>query len=165
MSMRTGTDRTIDLLNRLLPGFVAQPITERTQRIDSTKIDLPLADGADYFFQLWTEPELQICAELAKPSCDVNYFWYRPFESAEFRDSTESLDTAFCETVEKLLVHETRIIQKNGWLNWHFRCEYKTADHWKRISSHSALRLGGWKTPKIDGRVHVYNSSALVHGA
>jgi hypothetical protein len=56
MSTRTGTDKTIELLNRLLPGFVVQPVTERIQRIDSTRIDLPSATGADYFFRLWIEP-------------------------------------------------------------------------------------------------------------
>jgi len=107
---------------------------------------------------------MQIYAELTAPDSDVNYFWYRPFESAEFRDSAEALEAAFCETLEKLLAHETRIIQKDGWLNWHFKCEYKVGDNWKRIYRHSALKLGNSKFPRIDGKVHVYHSSALVRG-
>jgi hypothetical protein len=158
-------DKTLELLARLLPDFVVRPVTQRTQGIDSKRIDLPSAAGADYFFQLWIEPEMQISAELTAPDSDVNYFWYRPFESAEFRDSMGALDAAFCETVEKLLTHETRIIQKNGWLNWHFKCEYRADDRWKRIYGHSALKLGGWKTPKIDGKTHIYHSTALLHGA
>jgi hypothetical protein len=156
-------DKTLELLARLLPDFVIQPVAQGAQGVDSTRIDLPAAAGADYFFQLWIEPEMQISAELAVAAADVNYFWYRPFESAEFRDSMEALESAFCETLEKLLTHETRIVQKNGWLNWHFKCEYKAADNWMRIYRHSALKLGGWKFPGIDGKVRVYHSSALVH--
>jgi hypothetical protein len=157
-------EKTLELVTRLLPDFVVQAITQRKQGISSKRIDLPSAAGADYFFQLWIEPEMQISAQLTAPDSDVNYFWYRPFESAELRDSTEALDTAFCETLEKLLTHETRIIQKNGWLNWHFICEYKTADCWKRVYGHSALK-GSWKFPEIDGKVRIYYSSSLVHGA
>jgi hypothetical protein len=155
-------EKTLDLLDRLLPAFAAQPVTQRTQKIDSTRIDLPRAPGADYFFRLYTEPEMQIHAALTAPSSDVNYFWYRPFESAEFHDSAEALEAAFCETLEKLLTHESRIIQKNGWLNWHFKCDYKSADGWKRVYRHSALKLGHWKVPHIDGRVRTYRASALA---
>jgi hypothetical protein len=158
-------DKVLDLLARLLPDSVIQPVSERTQGIDSKRIDLPSPAGADYFFQLWIEPEMQISAELAVPGSDINYFWYRPFESAEFRNSTAALEAAFCQTLEKLLTHESRIIQKNGWLNWHFKCDYKTADGWKRIYRHSASKLGGWRFPQIDGRVRIYRSSALVRGA
>jgi hypothetical protein len=165
MSTRTGTDKTIELLHGLLPGFVVQPVSERIERVDSTRIDLPPAPGADYFFRLWIEPEMQIGAELTAPDSDVNYFWYRPFESAEFRDSMAALDAAFCEALEKLLTHETRITQKDGWLNQYFKCEYKTAERWKRVYGNSALKLGGWKFPQIDGKVRVYYSPALVHRA
>jgi hypothetical protein len=155
-------DKTLELLKRLIPDFVAQPVTERTLGMSSTKIDLPRAAEADYFFRLYTAPEMQIHAELTAPRSNVNYFWYRPFESAEFRDSTEALEAVFCETLEKLLTHESRIIQKNGWLNWHFKCDYRSADGWKRIYRHSALKLGGWKVPQIDGRVRTWRSSALA---
>jgi hypothetical protein len=164
MSTRTGTDKIIESLRRLLPDFAPQPITQQIQQIDSTRIDLPPASGADYFFRLYSAPEMQIHAELATPVSDGNYFWYRPFESAAFGDSVEALDAAFNEMLEKLLTHETRIIQKSGWLNWHFKCEYAASDGWKRIYGHSALKLGGFKAPKIDGNTRIYRSSALVHG-
>src|SRR6202035_863163 len=96
-------DRTRELLARLLPDFFVQPGAPRTQGMDSKTIDLPAAAGADYFFQLWIEPEMQISAELTVSGSDINYFWYRPFELAEFRNSTEALEAAFCETLEKLL--------------------------------------------------------------
>ena len=155
-------NKTLELLSRLLPDFAPQPVTEQAAGIRSTKIDLPPAAGADYFFQLLIEPEMQISAERTVPGSEVNYFWYRPFESAEFRDSAEALEAAFCETLEKLLTHESRIIQKNGWLNWHFQCDHRTADGWKRIYRHSALKLGGWRVPQIDGRVRTWRSSALA---
>jgi hypothetical protein len=78
--MRTGTDRTIDLLSRLLPQFIPHPVIERTQEYELTRIDLPPAVEADYFFRLYTEPETQIHAELTVPDSKVNCFWYRPFE-------------------------------------------------------------------------------------
>lgn len=156
-----GIDGIIELLHHLLPDLKVQPITEQTAGISSTRIDLPIAPGSDYRFQLWVEPELQIAAKLMLQSPDRNYFWYRPFESGEFRDSMAH-DAAFSRTVEKLLTHETRIIQNNGWLNWHFRCEYKNFDRWERIYGHSAFKLGGFKVPKIGGRTHIYRSTALV---
>jgi len=76
----------------------------------------------------------------------------------------EASDAAFCEALEKLLTYETRIIQKNGWLNWHFKCEYKANDGWRRIGRYSALKLGGFKAPKIESRTRIYRSSALVRG-
>jgi len=155
-------NKTLELLSRLLPDFAPQPVTEQAGGIRSTKIDLPPAAGADYFLQLLIEPEMQISAEPTVPGSEVNYFWYRPFESAEFRDSAEALEAAFCETLEKLLTRESRIIQKNGWLNWHFQCDHRTADGWKRIYRHSALKLGGWRVPQIDGRVRTWRSSALA---
>jgi hypothetical protein len=145
-----------------MPDVAIQPIIEQTGRIRSTKIALPPATGADYFFQLYTEPEMQIYAQLTAQNSGVHHFWYRPFESAEFRDSMEALEAAFCETLEKLLTHETRIIQKNGWLIWHFKCEYKTAGLWTRIPGVSYLKFGRWKTPKIVGKIRIYQSPALV---
>jgi hypothetical protein len=45
-------NKTLELLSRLLPDFAPQPVTEQAAGIRSTKIDLPPAAGADYFFQL-----------------------------------------------------------------------------------------------------------------
>jgi hypothetical protein len=67
-------DKTLELLGRLLPDFVAQTVAERIQGVSSTRIDLPVATGAEYFFRLWIEPEMQIGAELTAPDSDVNYF-------------------------------------------------------------------------------------------
>jgi hypothetical protein len=156
-------DRIIEQLNRLLPNVKVQPNTDKADGISSTTIELPAAPGSDYYFRLWMEPEIQISALLIARSPDQKYFWYRPFESSEFRNSMVALEAAFCETVEKLLTHETRIIQKNGWLNWHFKCEYRdSSDRWNRIYGHSAFKLGGFKVPKISGRTRTYRSAALV---
>jgi hypothetical protein len=159
-------DKTLKLLARLLPGFVVQPVTQRTQRVESTRIDLPAAAGADYFYQIFGFcSEMQIGAQLIESGPEINYFWYRPFELAEFRNSAEALEASVCETLEKLLIHETRIVQKNGWLTWNFKCEYQAADRWNRIYGHSALKVPGWRLPRINGKIHVYQSKALVRTA
>jgi hypothetical protein len=116
-------DKTLELLARLLPGFVVQPVTQRLRRVESTRIDLPAAPGADYFYQiLEIYPEMQIGAELIGWDPEINYFWYRPFELAEFRNSRDALEAALCETLEKLLTNDTQIVQKSGWLTWNFKC-------------------------------------------
>ncbi len=159
-------EKTLELLARLLPGFETRPVTQRARGAESTRIDLPTAPGADYSYQIFEfHPEMQICAELVRSNPEINYFWYRPFELAEFGNSQEALEAAFCETLEKLLTNETRIVQKNGFLTWSFRCEYKTADRWNRVYSHAALRVPGWKLPRIRGDIHVYQSQAVAQTA
>ena len=158
-------DKTLRLVSLLLPDF-----NSAVQRVEGSKLagpnigrlDLPPAHGADYFFRLWfSSDERQISAKLIEDSDDAKYFWYRPFELAEFRDSIEDLVSAFCEELEVLTTHETRIIQRKGWLSWHFRCEYRSSGKWKCLYRHSALR-SGFKPPQIKGRKRVYGSAALI---
>jgi hypothetical protein len=159
-------DRTLRLLNLHLPDF--NPVIQPVEGLKVTgphicRLDLPPAHGADYFFRLWFSPdgERQIGAKLVEDSDDASYFWYRPFELAEFRDSNEDLVNTFCEKLEALITHETRIIQRKGWLCWHFRCDYRASENWKCLYRHSALR-GGFKPPQIRGRRRVYSSAALT---
>jgi hypothetical protein len=158
-------DKTLGLLRFLLPDFnpVIQPAGAEGYGAHIGKLDLPPAHGADYFFRLWLYPdgERQISARLVEDSREATYFWYRPFELAEFRGSTEDLISVFREKLEALLTHETRIIQRKGWLSWHFRCEYRASGNWKCLYRHSALR-GGFKPPQIRGRRRIYSSAALT---
>jgi hypothetical protein len=160
-------ERTLTLLDRLLNGF--DPVVHRVQPQGDfpggiARLDLPAAPGAEYFFQLWFYEggERHIRAELMQHRGDDTYFWYRPFERAEFRGSEEDLVNEFCEVLEALLVHETRIVQRRGWLFWHFRCEYRAAEMWKGVYAHSAFRCGRFKTPQISGRTRVYHSAAIA---
>ncbi|MGA8537883.1 MAG: hypothetical protein WB566_00200 [Terriglobales bacterium] len=155
-------EKIIAALNRLLPDFVVQPVSQGDGRIRSTRIELPAAVDAEYFFELWILPERQIGARLIEAGEDCNYFWYVPFEDADYSGSTEMLDKHFCETVEKLLTHNTRIIYRSGWLSWQFRCDYEAQGGWKKVSYNSTLKLAGWKVPRLAGKSRIYRSPALV---
>jgi hypothetical protein len=80
----------------------------------------------------------------------------------EFRGSEDDLVNEFCEELEALLIHETRIVQRKGWLFWHFRCEYRTGEKWKGVCSHSAFRGGRFKPPPIKGTRRVYHSAPIA---
>jgi hypothetical protein len=158
-------DKTLGLLRFLLPDFnpIIEPAGAEGYSAHIGRLDLPPAHGADYYFRLWLYPygDREICAELVEDSRDGTYFWSRLFELAEFRGSKERLISAFHEELEALITHETRIIQRKGWLAWHFRCEYRASGNWECLSGHSALR-GGFKPPQIRGRRRVYGSAALI---
>jgi len=65
----------------------------------------------------------------------------------------EKLDQHFCETVEKLLTHDTRIIYRSGWLSWQFRCDYEIQGRWKKISYNSTLKVAAGKCRSWRGKV------------
>jgi hypothetical protein len=154
-------DPVVDFVRGLLPSVVVEADARQEPGISgqSYHIDLPPATGADYCFTLWLgSGEKQITARLLNAD-KSSYFWYRPFEDAEFR-SAERLDKAFREAVEVIMRHNTRIEQKRGLLFNHFKCEYESASGWKRLYGLSALR---WiRAPKITGRHHIYQSPRLV---
>jgi hypothetical protein len=154
-------DPVVALVKRLLPSALLEPDAKQEPGIhgQSDHIHLPAPVGADYRFTLWLgDGEKQISARLA--SNEAAYFWYRPFEEAEFR-SADELGKAFLEAVEQIVRHNTRIEQKRGWLFNHFKCEYESATRgWKRVYAHSGLR---WiRAPKIAGRSHTYHSPPLI---
>ena len=157
-------EKIVETLNRLLPDFVVQPVSEGDEQ-RSTRIDLPTAVGAEYCFELWICPEKQIGARLIEGGEGCNYFWYLPFEDADYHGSTEMLDQHFCDTVEKLLTHNTRIVCRSGWLSWQFRCDYESQGRWKKISCNSTLKIAGWKVPKLAGKRRIYQSPAIVRNA
>ena len=160
-------DKTLALLNRLLGDYgpVFHTLEQQgNSRENISRLDLPTAPGAEYSFRLWfyEDGERQIGAQLIEPPSDETYFWYRPLELAEFRGSEDDLVSKFCQVLEALLTHETRIVQRKGWFFWHFRCEYRAGDEWKSVYSHSAFRGGGFKPPHIKGRRRVYHSAPIA---
>lgn len=159
-------DQTLLLLNRLV-GDASQlvPCVETRDEFHDviTKVDLPIALGGEYFFRLWfyKDGERQISAHLVPRCSNDTYFWYQPFEMNEFKDSEHGVVIEFCKELEVLLTHETRIIQRKGWLSWHFDCEYHAGEEWKSLYRHSALRSGGFRPPEIEGRRRVYHSAPI----
>ncbi len=157
-------ESTLVALQRLFPSVAFEPIIEHLPDSPelSVHVNLPAPIGAEYSFKLWFRPEKQIHAALIDADSPQLYFLYRPFEEAEFKNSAEKLNIAFLETLETLVLHETRIIQKTGLLSHSFRCEYKTNNGWKRVYATSCLRISCFKTPRIEDRKHTYHSPALV---
>jgi len=164
-------DKTLGLISSLLPDF--DPVI---QVVESSlgggksfgRLDLPLARDADYFFEVWLygDMERQISARLTQDVSDNSkYFWYRPFdELVEQPGSREDLISSFCDVLKTLLTFRTRIVQRKGWLFWHFRCEYCEADTWRAVYCHSAFRGGKFKAPQISGSKRVYQSDAIALG-
>jgi|SRR6266446_157504 hypothetical protein len=144
--------KTAALLSRLLVD--CNPVVHPENRKIAV-IDLPTAQDAEYFFRVWFDAggERQITAQLVRRRSVDTYFWYRPLEMGEFNGSEDNLVIKFCQELEALLTHETRIVQRKGWLFWHFRCEYR---------GHSVFRGGRFKVPQIEGRKRVYHSAPIV---
>jgi hypothetical protein len=164
---------TTAALQRLLPGVVLEPVlTPLRWRSGltvvphesgfSVQINIPAAPGADYSFWLLFQPERQIGAALIGADPARPYFWYMPFEDAAYNNSVEKLDGAFFETLELLISHETRIVQKRGLFFDSFRCEYKCSSGWQRVNGMAGLRMGGFKASRIAGRKRTYRSPALA---
>jgi hypothetical protein len=162
-------ERTSQELTRLLPGVVFKPIVVPLPGVTSAvprasecavSIDLPAAQGAEYSFWILFEPERQIGATLVGGGDARLSFWYRPFEDAEFRFDTEKRDDAFFKTLESLISHETRIVQRRGLISNSFQCDFNDNGEWKRVFGVSSLR---WiATPPIGSRERVYSSPALM---
>ena len=157
-------NKTATLLRHLLPSF--NPIIEAAEpfsgsRDTTARIDLPTAPGAEYSFTLWfgESGDREISAVLTECRNERPYFWYRPFEMAEFGKNIEELETQFCNELEILLTHETRVIQAKGWLFWHLSCEYHEGGEWKRVYGHFALRW--FKSPQITGNRRVFYSPPI----
>jgi hypothetical protein len=160
-------DTTVALLNRLLVGrspFDHSRDPQGEFREGITRVDLPAADDAEYFFRLAFHEtgERYISAHLIERPNAANYFWYRPFELAEFRGSGADLAAEFCKEMELVLTHATRIVQRKGWLFWRFRCEYRNGQKWTNISSQMAFRGGRFSPPHIDGTMRIYCSAAIA---
>jgi hypothetical protein len=156
-------EQTLTFLRRWLPDadFAPQLNTLNGSSRPAVYVDLPPQTGADYFFRLYFDPERQIHARLLNTDAK-HYFWYMPFEDAAFGNSAEKLDKEFLRTIELLLSHETRIIQRLGLITHSFRCEYKSANGWSKVCAHSALRLGRFHVPEIRERERIYSSPAVV---
>lgn len=147
-------------LNRLFPSFEENVITASSS--DGTSaifLELPPAQGADYQFLLYFEPEMQIHARLLGRD-QKQYFWYMPFEDAAYRHDPEKLRTAFVSTAEELILRPTRVVQKRGLLFDSFKLESQRDGRWVQVYKMACLRFA-FKVPPIRG-THVYFSSPVV---
>lgn len=152
---------TIALLKAYLPGFEPEVVTGPH---GWETVYLPRASGADYAFSVHEEPggERQIGADRTggRPG---EYFWWYPFEMAQFRGDAEELAEAYLDALKRLICHETQIVQKKGLVWWSLACEYLEDGKWKKLSGHLGLRLF-ISAPTMTGRVAIYRSMPLAKG-
>jgi len=109
-------------------------------------------------FYIWIEggwTTMDIGATLKdEPNKD---FWYSSFEHIKEDDPTwipELMEIAFDE-LGKILDHETRIIQRKGFLSTSFECQQLTSS-WNRVSKNRFFHTN-FELPEINGRRKTYN--------
>ena len=123
---------------------------------------LPVPEGADYRFWclLYDDGEPQIGAERLDIDPD-EYFWYRLFEDPDFASDDERSER-FTEFLSEIVRFPSRILQRRGWLFWHFDIELEKSGVWRRVHGHACMKFGGSQVPNRDRRKSVYRSPALV---
>lgn len=86
------------------------------------------------------------------------YFWYQPFVPYGSDTNEDKLNDCvnfiFAE-LDILTNYDTRIIQRKGWFNQTFICEYFKENKWHKHYKHAALRTN-FDFPKIIGRERIY---------
>jgi hypothetical protein len=152
-------DATRALLRALLP---TAPIEERGNSERLTFV-LPWPAGGDYRIAATVEGEEASLSAERRGATAGEYFWYHPFEDADFR-GVGALYAAFHRELEILVSHPTRVIQSRRLLSWEFGCEYESTAGWQRLYGHAVMRWNGG-VPAIDGDRRVYSSPALARGA
>ena len=121
----------------------------------------PVPDGADYglIAYIYANGDSEISADL-RESNSGEYFWSAMFEVAGY-SSTHEAHTHFLEMLVLVLDNPTRIVQKKGWLNMYFKCEYLIAGAWHHAGGGAALRFTNFEFPKIDGKSREYRSPSV----
>ena len=158
MRMHGTADQALALLRSLDPDLDVR----LDQHESFCAVHLPPARDAQYRFVLYIyeDGEPQIAAALVDGDPEA-YFWYWPFEEPDF-DSPEERQSEFLSAVHQLLTSRSRIRQKRGWLNTHFRCEVESGDGWSRAGPFMSGLKGSFKPPRADQKVTIYESPALV---
>jgi hypothetical protein len=130
---------------------------------DFEHVKLPIAEGADYRYQIYEyDEDREISAE--QTGAKDEYFFYMPFELAAFGGNQQALQDEFRSVLRSLLTSKTRILKKKGLITIGYRLEVfdDAAQQWKRIYGHSGMRPAF----KAEGKLWsttVYTSSPVVH--
>jgi hypothetical protein len=145
------------LLDRLeIQGanFVSEP--------NWTRVELPKPPGADYQFDVFVcrHGEHSIAARLTAPGQESPFFWFMPFELADFHRVPQELNDSVLAALELLATHETKILQRRGWFLWHFDCFYRSG-RGELLYSLSVLR-GLMNVPNAGGGWREFSSPALT---
>ena len=156
--MREIVELVMDLLRSLDPSLDIR--LDESETLCS--IHLPPAGRADYRFVLYfhRDGEPQVAAIVVDGDPEA-YFWYWPFEEPDFSSAAER-QREFLRAVRQLLTSRTRIRQKRGWLNTHFRCEVESDGTWSRVGPLMSGLKGSFVPPPTERKVVFYESAALV---
>ncbi len=156
--MHETATRAISLLRALDPDLDVRLEQQET----FCAIHLPAAPHGEYRFSLYVhdDGEPQVCATLVDGDPEA-YFWSWPFEEPDY-DNQSDREKAFLSAIQELVTSPTRIRQKRGLLNTHFRCEVQRASAWSRAGPFMAGLRWGTKPPPIMGKVVYYKSPTLI---
>jgi len=150
-----------ELLQKIVPSseWRSEPKEREAESVET--IRLPLAEDADYSFSFHLHPDGEKVISANLPDSDPQiYFWFKPFEAADYGHNQESLDEDFLMVIETLLTRETTILQKSGFI-WHsFRLAYRVGDRARILNQHSGLRLS-FAAPPIQGKQRTYRAGPL----
>ncbi len=108
----------------------------------------------EYDYSIWVSTDKShssIGAEL-KDAGAHNFFWYESYEAYYDGDLNEFV----VATMDILVNHKTRIVQKKGILIQRLTCEYYKDGTWYKFCTQLALRYLGIRCPKIEGRMRIY---------
>ena len=122
----------------------------------------PSKPDSDYRFilYLYEEGNLSIGAELINNSSNY-YFWSRLIEQYSKR-TVEEMQSEAIDVLGKILRYDTKIVQKKGWLFWHFSCQYEVNGHFESVGGNSTLKFPSVKVPNPGLSKKVYHSKALL---
>jgi hypothetical protein len=162
--MTDGVDAkiTADVVARLRQRFPNVSFDSRSVgQVD--EVPLPSLSSSDYTFVLVfaDDAEAVLEARLTAASRPGDRgFWYLPFDAPNY-DSYDERANEIVDTVELVLGHRTRIVQKHGIIAWSVTAEVDTGGAWRRLSTVGSLNLLV-QSPPSDGRRREYCADAFA---
>ena len=163
-------------LRSLLQEFPDIRVEKQTEYYKKTRIwveDLwfPTSPDSDYDLSLewWFTSDnrgldLWLSAHLKPdrfPRSVDRAFWYEQFEEGVY-ESVEEFYQDFREGLFCVFTHETRIIQRKGWMLWEWIMEYKEGEKWESYKDMGRLRWNdSMRANPIKGHEMVYYAQPL----
>jgi hypothetical protein len=132
---------------------------EFTQDENSISMNIPAAEGADYYFSVGYHATMNASLSASPLNISGKHFWWQIFD--RYGDMTDQ--DVFDEMNEKLpeiLQNPTKIVQKRGILNWSFQMYILINNTW--APSYCVLSPKWIKAPKIKGKIKEYFSPKIL---
>ncbi len=153
-----------DLLHRIIKidTKINYTITYQKIEIEHYKIEFNNWFSGDYKFECYFYPDgkdFNINAVLLKESQKHN-FWDYPFELYDYDTKQEMFNDVY-KAIEKILKYKSKIIVKKGILFYSMRCMIFMRNKWHHFYKMGIFKFGGFKLPKIKGRIKEYYSNPM----